>query len=109
MIEVAQRRADHLTLRAGIGAIETDEQTAAGIEVSGQCRCWVHGRGRLQPFEQAPFEVLKHRDLAHVLACRKLKRTPYLLQALDKHVTIKGHTHLYARPSHPPWPSGGKK
>ena len=84
MIEVAKGCADDLTLHAGIGLVETAEEPTAGIEIGGNLRCRVQGRGRFQPFEQARFEVLEYRDLTHILARRKLERTPYLLQPLDK-------------------------
>ena len=108
MIEAAEGGSDHLTLRAGISLVETGEEPTAGVEVGGEL--WrVQGRGRLQPFEQARFEVLEHRDLAHILARRKLERTPYLLQTLDKLVAIKGHSSPYVDLHDSPWPQVRKK
>src|SRR6266850_337140 len=102
VVEEAEGGGDHLTLRAGISPVETGEEPTAGIEVGGEFWRWVQSRGRLQPFEQARFEVLEHRDLAHILARRKHKRTPYLLQALDKLVAIKGHSSSHGRSSRLP-------
>jgi hypothetical protein len=97
MIEVAKGCVDDLTLQAGIGLVETAEEPTAGIEVGGNLWCRVQGRGRFQPFAQAPFEVLDYRDLTQILARRKLERTPYLLQPLDKLIALKGHARLYGR------------
>ena len=102
MIEAAEGGGDDLTLGGGISPVETGEEPTAGVEVGGEFWRWVQSRGRLQPFEQARFEVLEHRDLTHMLARRKLERTPYLLQALDKLVTIKGHSSSHGRSSRLP-------
>jgi hypothetical protein len=91
MIKAAKGGGNHAALHARISPVETDEQLTAGIEVGSDIWRWLQCRGGVQPLDQARFEVLEHRDLANILARRKLQRTPDLLQALDELVAIKGH------------------
>jgi hypothetical protein len=79
MVETAEGCGDHLTLRAGISPVEPGEKPTTGVKVGGELWRRVQSRGRLQPFEQARFKVLEHRDFARVLARRKRERAPYLL------------------------------
>ena len=92
MIETAEGCGNHLHLLGWIHPVETGEEPTAGIQISDDICWWLQSRGRIQPFEQARFEVLEHGNFANILACRKLERSPYLLQALDELVTIKSHS-----------------
>jgi hypothetical protein len=96
MIEAAEGGGDHPALRARIGPVKTGEEAAAGVKVGGDIWRWLQHRGGVQPLEQARFEILEHSDLANILPRRKLKRTAYLLQALDKLLAIKGHSSPYS-------------
>src|SRR5262245_16442442 len=92
-----------------IGLIETREESSAGVEVGGDLGWWLHRVGRLQPLEQACFEILEHRDLAHTLTSSELEGTPHLLHAFDELLAIKGHSSLWVEASHrSPVGSGGK-
>jgi hypothetical protein len=99
MIEAAEGRGNHPKLGGWIGPVEAAKEPTAGIEVGGEVWRWLQRHGRIQPFEQSRLEILEHRDLANILACCELQRTPHLLQALDELVTIKGHCSPYCRSS----------
>ena len=99
MIEAAEGGGDHPELRAGIGPVETGEEPPAGVEIGDDIWRWLQRRSCLQPAEQARLEILEHRNFANILARGKLKRTPYLLHALDEPVAIKGHANPYGRSS----------
>jgi hypothetical protein len=92
MIETAEGGGNQLQLLGWLNPVETGEESTAGIQISDDIGRWLQSRGRIQPFEEARFEVLEHGNFANILACRKPERSPYLLQARHELVTIKSHS-----------------
>jgi hypothetical protein len=92
VIETPESGDDDLTLGGRIGLVEAGEEPAAGIEVGRDLLWQLPRRGGVQPFQQACFEVLNHRDLPNMLARRELQGTADLLEAFDELGAIKAHS-----------------
>jgi hypothetical protein len=92
MIETPKGSDNDLALGGRIRFVEASEQPAAGIEVGHDVLGQLQRRGSAQPLQQASLKVLNHRNLAKILPCRKMERTPNLIEALDELGAIKAHS-----------------